>query len=260
MTSRSPRESRVRARAQLRLQTLGGHRADDAVLQFFRRRLGADPRQRHIVAGLLAPMPCHQVGRDAEQPRPQAPAAGVEPVPLAERHQKRLGRDVIGCLRAQPAAHIAEDVAGVPVVDDGEHLRVTLEPGGEFGVRHRVAQAGGHDSALVIQVPFRPESPLSPILRRSAQSVPGRGQHRADQQARDERPEGGADAEEGQAGRRDDERNRRRLAARRPPTGRPTATPRAWPSSASPATAPITSAGAALTNVVSAAEISANTR
>jgi hypothetical protein len=157
---------------ELRLQALGGHRADDTALESFRRRLGPDASQRHVVAGLLAPMPRHQVGRDAEQPGPQAPAAGVEPVALAERHQKRLGRDIVGCLHAQPAAHIAEDVADVPVVDDGEHLRVTLEQGGEFGIRHRVSHVGGHDSALVIQVPFRRESQCHPCFAAARNPFP----------------------------------------------------------------------------------------
>ena len=128
---------------KLWLQALRGHRGQDAALRTVSGWLGGRPGQRPVVAGLLAPVPGHEVGGDAVQPGPQAAASGVEPVPLAERDKERLGRDVVGHLRVQPPGHIPVDVADVPVVDDGEQLRIPVQPAGQLGVRDRPAHTGG---------------------------------------------------------------------------------------------------------------------
>jgi hypothetical protein len=106
------------------------------------------------MAGFLAPVPGHQVGGDAEQPRPQAAASRVEPGSVAECHEEGLGGDLIGRLGVQPPGHIAVDIAEVPVIHGREQFRVSLEPGGELGIGRRPANIGGHVPGSVMRLPL----------------------------------------------------------------------------------------------------------
>lgn len=102
-------------------------------------------------------------------------ARRVEPAPLAECHQERLGRQVIGNLVTEPARDVPVNHREVPVVDAGERFGLQAGPGKPrrvarvragclchrrplAGLRAR-AEAGGHAVAFHDEVIYHALTP-----------------------------------------------------------------------------------------------------
>jgi len=62
--------------------------------------------------------------RDAVQPGPGAGYSRIESAAGTKRGQERLGCHILREIRAKPRMHVPQDLAGMPVEDRGEQLRV----------------------------------------------------------------------------------------------------------------------------------------
>jgi hypothetical protein len=79
-------------------------------------------------------MTADEVRGDPVQPGAGVRPADVVPVPLPERHEERLGGEVVGGVTAEPAFHVPVHVGEVRVEDRREPLRLVPRGTDDVGV------------------------------------------------------------------------------------------------------------------------------